>query len=134
MRRHYAAGVRVVLIERRPRVGVGLAYSTTELAHRLNVPAGQMGAFPRDPEHFQRWARQRDPKVGADHYLPRAWYGEYLLDVLGSAERAALPGVDLERLSDEVLSVEVGDGADSVLLRLRGGGVMVADRAVLALG
>ena len=56
LRRSHRNGLRVVVIEPRPRVGLGLAYSTTDETHRLNVPAGQMGALPRDAGHFVRWA------------------------------------------------------------------------------
>ncbi len=47
---------RVILIERLPeRVGRGVAYSTKESNHLLNVRASNMSAFPDDPDHFVTW-------------------------------------------------------------------------------
>ena len=43
------------LVEKRQHIGRGVAFSTDEDAHLLNVPAGKMGAFPDDVEHFHRW-------------------------------------------------------------------------------
>ena len=54
-----AAGrnVRLELCEPR-RVGEGIAYSTTDPRHRLNVPAKGMSGLPEDPQHFVRWLRR----------------------------------------------------------------------------
>ncbi|HEX9952174.1 MAG TPA: FAD/NAD(P)-binding protein, partial [Rubricoccaceae bacterium] len=40
------APLAVVLVEARAKIGQGVAYSTPDSAHRLNVPAGKMSAFP----------------------------------------------------------------------------------------
>ena len=46
LRRAHQAGlpIKVVLVERRGTVGEGVAYSTRESSHLLNVPAGSMSA------------------------------------------------------------------------------------------
>jgi uncharacterized NAD(P)/FAD-binding protein YdhS len=41
----------VIVVEPRPRLGRGVAYSTPDPQHRLNVPAGSMSAYPDDPDH-----------------------------------------------------------------------------------
>src|SRR5258708_1371830 len=43
---------RLVLIERNSQFGRGLAYSTGNASHILNVPAGRMSAFPRPAKRF----------------------------------------------------------------------------------
>jgi uncharacterized NAD(P)/FAD-binding protein YdhS len=134
LRRMHPEGMRVVLIERRSEVGPGLAYSTPYPFHRLNVPAGQMGSFPRDPGHFLRWARDEDPEVAAADFLPRSRYGDYLAEVLGDAERRALAGAQLERCHDDAVAARVGDGAHPVAVELASGRRIEADRLVLALG
>ena len=68
--------VRVTLLERRGDFGPGVAYSTTDEQHRLNVPAARMSAFSDDPDHFLRWARRTLGDVDAAAYLPRARYGD----------------------------------------------------------
>ena len=78
-------GADVVLIDP-AESGRGVAYSTTDARHLLNVPAGRMSALPDDPEHFVGWARcQTDPclrETTLDDYVPRRSYGAYLRDTL----------------------------------------------------
>src|ERR1044072_2404949 len=45
-------GPAAVLIERRPRAGRGIAYSSLSDEHVLNVRASNMSAFPDDTTHF----------------------------------------------------------------------------------
>src|SRR4051812_27611591 len=47
-------GVRSLLIEGHGRIGRGVAYSTREPAHVLNVRAEVMSAWPEDPDDFAR--------------------------------------------------------------------------------
>jgi uncharacterized NAD(P)/FAD-binding protein YdhS len=136
MRRHHRGGLRVVLIERREKLGRGVAYSTDNPQHRLNVPAGQMGALPRDPGHFVRWIRARGHDIGAADFAPRGLYGEYLGSVLEDAERTALPGVELDRRHDAAIGMRVVEGSDPprIVIELASGVTVVAHHLVLALG
>src|SRR5580658_287644 len=84
-----AAGVRlrVVLLDRLGRHGLGQAYSTSDTSHLLNTPANRMSALAADPDHLVRWARPLG--YTPDDFLPRPVYGRYLTDVLAAAERQA---------------------------------------------
>lgn len=78
---------RIVLVERRGTVAEGVAYSTLDPAHLLNVPAGRMSAWPDRPLDFANWARGQDPGVSDGDFLPRQLYGRYLRETLSLAAR-----------------------------------------------
>ncbi len=124
------ADVEVLLIERdRHRMGAGVAYSSSETSHLLNVRAGNMSAFADRPDHFCDWLAARG--LGChDAFVTRATYGLYLREALAGA--LALHGRRLKLIDDEVLDIEERGG--QVTLGLVNGGLIEADRAVLAIG
>ncbi|GAB1489204.1 FAD/NAD(P)-binding protein [Opitutaceae bacterium] len=137
--RHAPVGTRVVLIERHPPVGRGVAYGTDSPDHLLNVPAGRMSAWPDDPEHFLRWVRERVGQTGypsvaePGDFLPRRLYGEYLGFLFMEAQHRLAPGVSFESVAGEVIDIdERAAGGGRVVLQE--GGVIEADRVVLAMG
>src|SRR5688572_18546145 len=91
LRQGIGAPLRVVLVNRSGPVARGVAYGTRSEAHVLNVPAGRMSAFPDDEDSFLRFARRHDPAITGGSFVPRHLYGQYLEDVLHSAEREAAP-------------------------------------------
>jgi uncharacterized NAD(P)/FAD-binding protein YdhS len=125
--------LRIVMIERRPRLGRGVAYDTTCPAHLLNVAAGGMSALPDDPDHFLQWSRQRLPATQPGDFLPRMLYGEYVEGVLFDALAAARLTVEFTSIRDDVVDIAPAAGRP-LILALAGGGVVPAERAVLALG
>lgn len=82
--------MRVLLCDRIPSIGSGLAYSTTDSRHLLNVRADQMGAYADDVTHFYRWLQDYPEEcihagvkdVKRCGYMPRVLYGAYLQDIL----------------------------------------------------
>lgn len=85
-RRTRADTVRIIVVEPRPELGRGLAYSTADPDHRLNVPDHKMTLDTSDPLHFQRWllsAAGPGVPYGArtadgDAFVPRAVFGQYV--------------------------------------------------------
>src|SRR5208337_5314030 len=77
-----AGTVRVALIEKRSRFARGVAYATDDPSHLLNVPAGKMGAYPREHDHFLRWCHDHPERcravavgnVQASSFVPRKLY------------------------------------------------------------
>ena len=124
------ADVEVLLIERdRHRMGAGVAYSSSESAHLLNVRAGNMSAFADRPDHFCDWLGARG--LGCDTaFVTRATYGRYLREAL--AEALDRYGRRLKLVDDEVL--DIAERGGQVTLGLVNGGLIEADRAVLAIG
>src|ERR1039458_4784304 len=47
----------VAVVDRGTLPGRGLAYGSPHRFHLLNVPAGEMSAWPDVPDDFLRWAR-----------------------------------------------------------------------------
>lgn len=123
--------VQVWLIDPAERTGPGIAYSTCDPRHLLNVPAGRMSAFPDDPGHFLRWLTDHQLPTDPGDFVPRRVYGQYLSDLV-ERTAAACRHARLHRVRDEVVAVrEQGPGP---VLRLAGGGELRVDAAVLALG
>jgi uncharacterized NAD(P)/FAD-binding protein YdhS len=125
--------LRVVLIERSGRFGPGVAYSTQDPQHLLNVPAQGMSAFCDEPSHFVDWAASRlGASASRESYLPRAVYGDYLQEVLAESRARGRPGRTLELIGAEVVfAASVGRRMELLLAdenRIR------CDRVVLATG
>src|SRR5580692_5541035 len=75
--------VRIVMVDRYGRHGLGQAYSTTHPDHLLNAPADQMSAVADDPKHLIRWADATGVDSGG--FLRRRDYGRYLWQTLTDA-------------------------------------------------
>lgn len=124
--------LRVVLIERKPPPGRGVAYGTSSPGHVLNVPAGNMSAYPDDPDHFVRWLAARGEDADPMRFAPRSLYGWYVGDVLEQAVANAPPDRDFMVARDEAIGML--PAGDRFRIRLGDETFVTADRVVLALG
>ncbi len=122
-------GPRVTLIER-GRFGPGLAYSTNDQHHLLNVRASNMSAYADKPEDFAHWLKS---KTGAEPtaFATRQRYGQYAETVLKRAQRARMFG-GFQRLRDEAIACRPGSGWWQVTTA--SGKTLEANAVVLALG
>ncbi|WP_315835602.1 FAD/NAD(P)-binding protein [Bradyrhizobium prioriisuperbiae] len=76
----------IVIIEPRDTIGRGLAYSTSDPVHRINVPAARMVLYADDPGHFDRWFTaselvRSDPHAGLPdgrQFPSRDAFGRYI--------------------------------------------------------
>ena len=71
LRRPPPGPTRVVLIERGPTVGRGVAYAQRHFPFLLNVPASRMSASSAEPQQFLEFVQRRAPKVSGEDFLPR---------------------------------------------------------------
>ncbi|TKD21711.1 FAD-dependent oxidoreductase [Rhodobacter capsulatus] len=124
-----APETRVTLIERSPRIGLGLAYATDDPDHLLNTRVINMSALPEDPEHFLRWLWQANRTVSGASFVSRATYGRYLESLL--APWAAGPRLRLVQ-AEAVRLTEAPPGR--VTLTLDDRQTLIADHAILATG
>ncbi|MCE9672223.1 FAD-dependent oxidoreductase [Myxococcus stipitatus] len=130
--RHARAPLRVLLVERGEQVGRGLAYSTKNPCHLLNVPASRMGAFTDDPEHFLRWLRRHAPDTAPGAFVPREHFGRYLQELLRETADTAPAGARLEVLRADVVAAR--EEPRGVRLTLADGEERLARFAVLVPG
>ncbi|MBZ9606200.1 FAD-dependent oxidoreductase, partial [Phyllobacterium chamaecytisi] len=80
--------IEIVVIEPRERLGGGLAYSSNDPAHRINVPAAKMTMISAEPDHFTRWlatdvagvADVLGRTIEGDEFPQRSVFGRYVHD------------------------------------------------------
>ncbi|MFC7537416.1 FAD/NAD(P)-binding protein [Sphingomonas sp. GCM10030256] len=113
-------GLAVCLIEGADRIGRGVAYSTTEAAHLLNVPAAKMSAWPDKPADFADWLAD-----DGGSFAERRQFGRYLGAILDAAE-------GVERIGSGCVSAE--RNGSGWVLRLDDGREVAASVMVLANG
>jgi uncharacterized NAD(P)/FAD-binding protein YdhS len=124
--------MRIVLLDRDGRHGLGQAYATTHPGHLLNSPAGTMSAVAGDPGQLLRWACAN--RIAHDGFLRRADYGRYLRDTLAEAHRRARRTATITQVTSQVVRI-TGDAPGRPLrLHLAADGHIDADLAVLAVG
>ncbi|PSJ57236.1 FAD/NAD(P)-binding protein [Kumtagia ephedrae] len=133
--RAFAVGApRVLVVEPRGRLGGGLAYSTHDPVHRINVPAGRMSLFSDAPSHFADWlaathALADDPEAITGEglaYPRRHVFGRYVAEQLDPL----LASGAIAHVRDEVVSIDERPGRFQ--LTLAHGADISADILVLA--
>lgn len=118
------------LVERREKIGAGVAFSTDKETHLLNVPAGKMGAFPDEIDHFHKWLKDNRYEYSESDFVPRKLFGRYLQGLLHEACDAGGPA-KLRLINDEAVDAEINGG---VRVRLASGEVVETEKLVLAFG
>jgi uncharacterized NAD(P)/FAD-binding protein YdhS len=127
--------IEVALVEPRPLLGPGLAYSAPRPELLLNVRPRSLSVWPDDPMHFAHWlAQQPEAASGMPEFAPRATYGRYLAEELAAAlATPAANGVRLKHYPSEALAATLlPDGRRAV--RLADGRTLASHATVLALG
>ena len=122
------AALRVTVIEGRHMLGCGIAYSTADPGHLLNTRAGNMSAFPDDPDHFRRWLAARGEAADPAGFVSRGTYGAYMTELLAPLS------ADGRLHCIRATCLDLTPTARGVAAHLDDGRVIPADRAVLATG
>ncbi|WP_426563152.1 FAD/NAD(P)-binding protein [Angustibacter sp. McL0619] len=125
----------IVLVDPAAADGGGVAFSTADERHLLNVRVAGLDAHPDEPGHFLAWARAHvAADVGPGDFLPRSAYGDYLRQTLQAELGEAPPGVRVSRRHARVRRLAVHDATTPVTLELDDGSAVTARRVVLATG
>ena len=119
-------GIDCVLIDGSGRAGKGVAYSTTEPAHLLNVRAEGMSAWAGEPDDFAK----RFEGAGGDRrgFAQRRLFARYLGDILDGAVASGCTEV----VETTALRAERADGHWRI--SLDDGSSVEADAIALAIG
>lgn len=127
----------VTIVEPRPELGYGLAYSSEDRDHRLNGNLSVHMVDPADPEEFSRWCIReeialRDPEAVATDgsmFVRRRDFGRFIAQsVHGLADRA--PG-RVSHVRDYATDLV---GEDSLTVVTQGGARLATDLLVVATG
>jgi uncharacterized NAD(P)/FAD-binding protein YdhS len=127
----------ITLVEPRNLLGGGVAYSSTDPAQRLNVPATRMLVLCEEPGAFEAWfkssgALAEDPEALLEDgriYPRRSAFGQYLDRLL--REAAAAPGaLPFRHVRANAESVQPKGSGFRVFTE--DGGLLAADLLVLA--
>jgi len=121
---------RVTLVGR-DGFGPGLAYSTKDKSHLLNVRASNMSVYADKPHDFADWLKSKTGAEGTT-FATRGAFGAYTEDVLKRARRTAMFGAGLKRERGDAVACHAGSGWWHV--ELDSGKSIEANAIVLALG
>ena len=119
-------GIGSLLIDGSGRMGRGVAYSTTEPAHLLNVRAEGMSAWAGEPDHFARvfTGEGGEPRG----FAQRRFFASYLGGILDEAVRSGC----VERV--EKTAVAASRSSDGWRVEFDDGSSVEAQAVVLATG
>jgi uncharacterized NAD(P)/FAD-binding protein YdhS len=132
LKNHDGRELNVNLIEKRKSSGIGIAYSTTSDQHLLNVPAGRMGAYADDAEHFIKWLQANGHSYSAKDFVPRKIYCAYLNSIQEEAISNKKSTFTLNRINDEAIGLTTT--VDGYGITLKSGNMLSSQKVVLALG
>jgi uncharacterized NAD(P)/FAD-binding protein YdhS len=138
----YQFPVKLILIEKDPDVGPGLAFGTQEEGQILNTAAHLMGIFPNEPNHFALWLQNNSSALKQEYpgietheqaFVPRRLYGRYLQETLDLyIKKAKEHGIEVNIVKSEALDADMHQ--DALRIELASGDIIESDVLVLATG
>lgn len=114
----------------------GVAYSTCEPYHLLNVPAGKMSLYADKPDDFVEWlANSEHNELStplSEQFAPRMAYGQYIQERLLSAQNNS--AANCRVIEDEVLALSQFHDHITIELKEAQQKTIKTHKIVLALG
>lgn len=134
-----SAPLAITIIEPRPNIGGGLAYSTDDSDHRLNAPIEGHLVDPADHTAFQRWCMERriaesDPDAVAPDgslFVRRRDFGAFVNEITLSHARRPT-GSTIHHLRDMATDASIGEGIIDV--QTARGHVLTSELLIVATG
>lgn len=133
--------VHMTLIDKTGQFACGVAYSTSDPHHLLNVRADKMGAFSDEPEHFFKWVKANEElchrlfptlKLDAESFLPRKLYALYLQSLFEQAkDEARQKKINLVLITAKVIDLVPFEEKEMKII-LDSGSIIYAKAAVLS--
>lgn len=131
--------IQIFLVNERGTLNKGIAYDPYSRKHLLNVTTRRMSAFPNKPDHFLEHVmsipefQRKDHSLIADSFLPRAVYGDYLVQVWKQAlQLAERKQVNVQVIQCAVTDLQYVD--QTYVLRTESSGDLAVDTCVIATG
>jgi uncharacterized NAD(P)/FAD-binding protein YdhS len=110
------------LFEANSSKGKGIAYSTKNKNHLLNVTVEKMSAFFDDQLHFFNWVKSHqeysliDPEILLKSYLPRKVYGQYIENIYAETiQKAQLKMCVIEEINERVIDLKITNNVFSCI-------------------
>jgi uncharacterized NAD(P)/FAD-binding protein YdhS len=128
------APLRIIIIDRQPAFGEGIAYRTNDLRHLLNVPVEKMSAWPDRPDDFLDFARTTDSSVKPGDFLPRKLYGQYVRQTLLDVAQSSNGHVSVEMVRDDATGLTRNEPSSGWVVETAGGRCIRAGLAIITLG
>ena len=120
------------LIERDPeKLNLGVAYSTEEFEHLLNVKAQNMSIFKDEPDHLINWLKKYGYNYSANDFIPRKIWGSYLKYHYKKSIQDKSDNIVVNVILDEVINLEKVDNNYNIELSNSN---IKSDIVILALG
>ena len=122
----------IVMIDRQPAFGEGVAYRTNDSKHLLNISAGAMSAWQDRPDDFLRFAQAQDASIKSGDFLPRKIYGQYVRQTVLRLADSCPDYLSGEMIRDEATGLRPAQSGWTI--QTASGGTIQADLAVIAMG
>ncbi len=113
----------IALINTGYPTGKGIAYSTKNSNHLLNVRVSRMSAFASDTNHFTNWILSKREYSEYHHenlgerFVARKIYGEYLEDLYQSLLKSENKNIRFDLIIDEVIDIKKTDNEFDIKLK-----------------
>jgi uncharacterized NAD(P)/FAD-binding protein YdhS len=131
--------LRILIVNKGSPPGRGVAYSTRQPEHLLNVAARNMSAFADQPNHFIDWLGTRSEYADVpqsslrESFIPRKTYGDYLQALLQwHMKGMANSSVQIELVDGE--AQDLVPGPENVAVVVGGLPTIETDKVLLATG